>query len=281
MTTRISLRPLLKQNKIIPLLVADTPQTALALHQSGAKAAAVGGFSISAVQGRPDDGTMRRDEYLSLVAPVLNAAPQTAFVIDGEAGFGNPAEFISLIAKHPNASMIFIEDQVPTDKRCGHMDRHALVSVEEMQNNIREAVSAQINGEPMIMARTDARSAEGSIEAAIDRAKAYVEAGADALFVEAPRSVEELKLICESFPDTPLLANVIEGGKTPELSASQLEELGFSLVVRPVSVSLVYSKIVQEMISDFYGSGSLESFYRAHGKPELEDFRTFIGLNKS
>lgn len=279
-TARCSVRPQLRAGRIIPLLVADTPLTALALHRAKAPAAAVGGFSISAVQARPDEGSMSRDEYLCRIEEILRAAPETAFVVDGESGFGDPESFFAEIARLPNAAVVFLEDQVTGDKRCGHMDRHAIVSVDEMQAIIRSAKRAQQNGEPMIMARTDARSAEGSIEAAIERGRAYAAAGADALFVEAPRSIEELKLIVSSFPQIPLLANIIEGGKTPELSAGELEELGFSFVVRPVAATLVYSRLICEMIEEFYGTGDLKQFYARHGKPALEEFRRLIGLSR-
>ncbi len=279
--TRLSLRPLLAQKKIIPLLAADTPQTALALNEIEVPAAAIGGFSVAAVQGKPDNATMTRGEYLSLIGPILDSAPQTAFVIDGEDGFGDPAELVRLLSKYSNAAMIFIEDQMPGDKRCGHMDRHQIVPIERMQENIRSAVSAQNDGEPMIMARTDARSAQDSIQAAIDRGQAYAEAGADALFIEAPRSIDELELIGRSFQGVPLLANIIEGGKTPELSATELEELGFAMVVRPVSVSLIYSKLIREAAAEFYSTGALDEFFLRHGKPDLESFRKFIGLGKS
>lgn len=278
---RVSIRPLLQPGRALALLAADTPQTALAMHQAGVKAAAVGGFSINAIRGEPDHGQLSLDEYLEILKPLFSAAPSTAFLIDAEQGFDDPARTVQEFLKIPNASLLFIEDQIIGDKRCGHMDRHAIVSEDEMCCRLRDAVGAKNrDGEPFIMARTDARSACGSIEAAIDRARAYRKAGADVLFIEAPRSREELEQIAASFPDVPLLANIIEGGKTPELSVKELGQMGFQLVVRPVSITMMYTKLVQEMVREFYSTGELHQCYERFGQPSLDKFQEFIGLSR-
>lgn len=261
------------------LLTADTAQTARAFEEISAPLASVGGFSISAVRGKPDNGLLDFESFVSATREITSAAPGVHFLVDAEAGYGNPERTIAELCSIPNIAIVFIEDQIEGDKRCGHMDRHAIVPVEQMSLRIESALAGRkSSGYPIIMARTDARSAEGSIEAAIARGKRYLEAGAEALFIEAPRSRVELEQVAKSFPGIPLMANLIEGGKTPELSFTELEQMGFRFIARPVATSLVYSRLMREMAREFYQTGELNDFYATYGKPELEEFRNFIGL---
>lgn len=275
--SRVSFRPLLNQPGAVHFLCVDTPQSALALKQVGANAAGIGGFALAAVQGQSDEGHMTLDDMIERGAPILRAAPQTTFLVDGETGFADPAGTIRRWAEFSNVGMVFIEDQKTGDRRCGHMSGHVIIPQEEMCANIKSACSAKVDDEPMIMARTDARSAEGSLDAALKRGRAYLSAGADALFIEAPQSTAELETIAREFKGEVLLANLIEGGKTPEVSARYLEELGFKLIVRPVAITLAYTKLVTEMVGEFYSTGELSGCYERYGKPVFAEFKKFIG----
>ncbi len=272
---------LLKKEGCLVALGVDSEQSALALRACGARVSAYGGFSASAIRGKPDNATLSYSEYMTSVRLVLAAAPETHFIIDGETGFGDPAKMMGDFSSIPNAAIVFIEDQVANDKRCGHMDRHAIVGVSEMQQRIKSALSGRTKNGPMLMSRTDARSAEGNIEAAISRAKAYLDAGVEAIFIEAPRSRAEIVKVATELQGVKLLANLIEGGKTPELSVKELRELGFSFIIRPIAVTLMYSKIVMEMVSEFTRTGELSEFYAKHGKPDLKQFCELIGLKPS
>jgi 2-methylisocitrate lyase-like PEP mutase family enzyme len=151
-------------------------------------------------------------------------------IVDADTGFGNALNVVRTVRQfeRAGAAAIQLEDQA-MPKRCGHLDGKTLVGSAEMVGKIKAAVDARKSA--LIIARTDAIAVEG-LEAAITRAHRYAEAGADVLFLEAPRSMEEMQRICSTFP-LPLLANMVEGGKTPVLPAARLEALGFSLVIFP------------------------------------------------
>jgi len=146
-----------------------------------------------------------------------------------------------------------------------------------MQNKLRAAKNSLIHKETILMARTDARSTESSLSAAIARGQAYIEAGADAIFVEAPRTVSELKEIGRSLPNTILLANMMEGGKTPLLTQSTLEEFGFALIAYPITGILSLTKAVQESLTHLKKHGTTKNWYKAHMQ-DFSEFREFIGL---
>ena len=279
---RLSFRSLLSSGRSIPMLVADSPLTALALREVKAPAASIGGFAVAAnAYGMPDDGSLSFSDFLRAARPILEQANDTVFLVDGEGGYDSPAETVKRWSAFPNVGMIFFEDQLPTDRRCGHMDRHTIITADEMCTKIEAARSAQIDSEPMIMARTDARSACDSIEAAIERSKAYVKAGAEAIFVEAPRSVQELELVASELSGTPLLVNIIEGGKTPILPFEQLVGMGYQLIARPLITTLAVSQLTRKIVSEFYSSDhSLENYFSEHGEPSIDDFQKLIGLSR-
>lgn len=208
--------------------------TALLIEEAGFDAAYLSGASIAYGRiGRPDIGLVGMDEVAATVAAIREriAIP---LIVDVDTGFGNALNVMRTIKlfERFGASAIQMEDQ-STPKRCGHLDEKRLISASEMEGKIKAALDARSSPEMLIIARTDAVAVEG-FEPALDRAERYREAGADALFVEAPRSVEEMRAMVERLgPDIPLMANMVEGGKTPTLSAGELQEIGFSLVIFP------------------------------------------------
>jgi len=170
---------------------------------------------------------------------------------------------------------IQLEDQV-APKKCGHMTGRQVVSKDEMVGKIKAAVDSRLDPDLMIMARTDARTVHG-IGEALERAKAYEEAGADILFIESPESLEEMKQITGLFK-VPVLANMVEGGRTPFLPVQELEELGYDLVIFPTASTYLAAKALTRLMSVLKDTGTTASLM-----PEMitfEEFNDLIGLTK-
>ncbi len=188
----------------------------LIAEQAGARAVYLSGASIAYTRfGRSDVGLVSASEVHDTLAAVTDRI-QIPVIVDADTGFGNALNVQRTIRnfERAGAAAIQIEDQ-SFPKRCGHLDGKTLISKDEMVGKIKAAIDARKETNTLIIARTDARGVEGLSEA-IDRAQAYQEAGADILFIEAPHSIDEMKLIRKSFgEDIPLLANMVEGGKTP------------------------------------------------------------------
>jgi 2-methylisocitrate lyase-like PEP mutase family enzyme len=194
-------------------------------------------------------------------------------IVDADTGYGNALNVRRTVRlfERAGARAIQLEDQ-DFPKRCGHLDGKALISAAEMAGKIKAAVDARHSADTLIVARTDAVAVEG-FDAALARAELYCEAGADILFVEAPREKEQLARIAQSLrARAPLLANMVEGGKTPPLSAPELQSLGFALVIFPGAIVRVLAKAAGE----FYGA------LAAHGSSEPYRARMFDfdALNK-
>lgn len=208
--------------------------TALLIEEAGFGAAYLSGASIAYARlGRPDVGLVGMDEVAATLAAIRERIT-IPLIVDADTGFGNALNVMRVVKlfERLGASAIQIEDQ-STPKRCGHLDDKRLVPSGEMEGKIKAALDARASEAMLIIARTDAIAVEG-FEAALERAARYHEAGADVLFVEAPASVEDMRVIVERLgPDIPLMANMVEGGKTPALGAETLQEIGFSLVIFP------------------------------------------------
>ena len=206
--------------------------TARLVEQAGFPAAYVtgAGFANSAF-GLPDVGLVTRSELTDHVRR-LREACRIPLIVDADTGFGGPLSVMRSVhqLEKAGAAAIQIEDQ-KDPKRCGHFEGHRLVSVSEMEEKIDAATRARSDPDLMIIARTDARGVEG-LDEALSRAGAYLAAGADALFVEAPRSEMELARVAKTFPGVPLVANLVEGGKTPLLPTDRLEQMGYRIVLR-------------------------------------------------
>jgi 2-methylisocitrate lyase-like PEP mutase family enzyme len=183
----------------------------------------------NAFLGAPDLGLVTATEMAAHIAACREAV-RVPIVADGDTGFGNALNLVRTVRlyERAGADAIQIEDQV-FPKRCGHFDGKALVPVDEMVQKVRAAVDARRDTGFLVIARTDARAVEG-LEGAIDRAARYREAGADVLFVEAPRTEEELRAVTRELPG-PHLCNIVHGGKTPMLPREALAEMGFGGVL--------------------------------------------------
>ena len=206
----------------------------------------VSGYSVAATQlGLPDLGYLTQTEMVATAKRVC-AAVTIPIIIDADTGYGNALNVIRTVNEliDAGAAGMFLEDQV-WPKRCGHMKGKRVIPVEEHVQKIRAAVDARKGRDFFIVARTDARQVNG-LEDAIARCKRYKEAGADALFIEAPRDIDELKTLAKELP-APLVANMLEGGVTPLLTKNELEKLGLQLIVCPLTALYASAKAMQDM----------------------------------
>ena len=240
----------------------------LIAEQSGAQAVYLSGASIAYTRfGRSDVGLVSVSEVHDTLASVTDRI-KIPIIVDADTGFGNALNVQRTIRnfERAGAAAIQIEDQ-SFPKRCGHLDGKVLIKTDEMVGKVKAAVDARKTSDTLIIARTDARAVDG-LQEAIDRAHTYKEAGADILFIEAPRSVDELKIIRKSFHlNTPLLANMVEGGKTPVKTADDLKNLGFNIVIFPGGAVRAATFQLQE-----YYAGLLENGSNAEFSKRMHDF---------
>lgn len=230
--------------------------TAALVADAGFPAAYLSGASIAYTRlGRPDIGLVAMTEVADVVARIAERVPELPLIVDADTGFGNAlnVQRTFTLLERMGAAAIQLEDQ-QMPKRCGHFDGKRLVSTPEMVGKIRAALDARRDAGTVLVARTDAIAVEG-FEAALDRADAYAAAGADVLFVEAPQSLAQLAAIGRRF-DVPLLANMVDGGKTPVRSAAHLAELGYRLVIFPGALVRAQAFVARDMLSTIARDGS-------------------------
>jgi 2-methylisocitrate lyase-like PEP mutase family enzyme len=234
--------------------------SALLVEQAGFEAIYMSGASISYTQiGRPDVGLMSSTQVADIIGRVADRV-SIPLIVDADTGFGNALNVQQTVRifERMGASALQLEDQT-APKKCGHLAGKELVSASEMVGKVKAAVDARANQGTLIIARTDAIAVEG-FEAALERAHLYAEAGADVLFVEAPQSLEQMKAICAALPNTSLLANMVEGGKTPLLTCDQLSEMGFGLVIAPGSMVRAHAFMAREFLSQLKTDGTTAGF---------------------
>jgi 2-methylisocitrate lyase-like PEP mutase family enzyme len=241
------------------LLAGDTPViapgvfdglTALLVQQAGFNCAYLSGASVSFTRlGRPDIGLTTMTEVADTVSNIRERI-DIPIVVDGDTGFGNALNVQRTIGlfERMGASGIQLEDQT-LPKRCGHLDGKELISINEMVGKIHAAQDARANDDTAIIARTDAIAVAG-IDEALTRSTAYIEAGADVLFVESPLDDGQLARVgAELGQQIPLLANMVEGGKTPLHSAAELGQLGYKLVIFPGAMLRMVSRAAAEYLA--------------------------------
>lgn len=237
-----------------PILLAPgvyDPFTAALAQAAGAEALYLSGAGIAYTRlGRPDIGLVSMSEVADTLALTRDRVA-LPLIVDADNGYGNALNMQRTMRcfERAGANAVQIEDQ-SYPKRCGHLAEKRLIDVKEMVGKVKAALDARASEETLVIARTDAVAVEG-LSAALDRACAYAEAGADALFVEAPGSVEEMMAACMALGGrAPLMANMVEGGKTPIASAAELERIGFSLVIFPGGVV----RAIAPAARDFYAT---------------------------
>jgi 2-methylisocitrate lyase-like PEP mutase family enzyme len=244
--------------------------TALIATQAGFKTLYVSGAAIAYTRlGRPDIGLVSMNEVADTIALIRDRV-DAQLVIDADTGYGNALNVVRTVRtfERAGASAIQLEDQ-DFPKRCGHLDGKALIPADEMLGKIKAALDSRVSADTLIIARTDAVAVEG-FDRAIERALRYKEAGADMLFVEAPKSRDDLARVTAALPGVPLMANMVEGGKTPILSAQELEALGFALVIFPGGIVRAIGHMASEYFTSLASHGTTDPFRnRMFGFDEL------------
>jgi methylisocitrate lyase len=254
---RRALRAGLASGRLLRMPGALNPLTARLIQETGFDAVYLSGAVLAADLGLPDIG-------LTTSAEIAARAQQTARVtdlpvlVDADTGFGEPMNAARTVQLMEDAGLagLHLEDQV-NPKRCGHLDGKTVTPRAEMVRRVRAAVDARRDPDFLLMARTDARSVEG-LPAAIDRARAYVDAGADAIFPEALADVSEYEAF-RAAVDVPLLANLTEFGKTPLLDTATLENLGYNIALYPVTLLRIAMGAVEDGLRTLAAEGTQKS----------------------
>ena len=246
------------------------------VEEAGFPAAYMTGFGSAASRlGRPDVGLMTLSEMVDNARRIAQAI-DIPVIADADTGYGNSLNVIRTVHEYEAAgvSAIHLEDQV-MPKKCGHMDGKQVVPAGEMAAKVSAAVAARRSPDFLIIARTDARAVEG-LDAALHRARIYRDAGADVLFIEAPQSEAEIEAVARAFPDVPLLFNYAEGGKTPAVTHAFLRELGFKLVIFPLTVLLTATEAIRSALSRIKSDGT--PIELVPSMLPFGDFLDFIGM---
>jgi 2-methylisocitrate lyase-like PEP mutase family enzyme len=248
------IRDLLSQGTVVMPGVYDA-LTARIAARVGFEVVFISGYSVSAARlGEPDFGFLTQTEMADAARSVCRVS-EAPVIVDADTGYGNALNVMRTVRdlQEAGAAGVFLEDQV-WPKKCGHMAGKRVVETAEHAAKIRAAAEARGERDLFVVARTDARQPLG-LEAAIERCLVYKEAGADALFVEAPRSIEELQRVAQALPP-PLVANMIERGVTPHLPAGELRALGYQLIVCPLAALFAAARAVQEVLSELRERGT-------------------------
>jgi carboxyvinyl-carboxyphosphonate phosphorylmutase len=288
-TTR--LRDLLTGPDLIVAPGAYDALSARLIAQAGFLVVYMTGFGTAAsVLGEPDVGLLTMSEMVSRARALASVIGDVPLIADADTGYGNPINVRRTIREYERAGVagLHIEDQV-WPKKCGHMEGKQVIPMEEMVQKVRAAVDARQDPDFVIIARTDANAVTG-LEDAIRRGQAYREAGADIVFIEAPRSITELRAIAEAFSDVPLLFNWAESGKTPPLPLNEIRELGYKMVIFPVSMLFAATHAMLGLL-EVLKRGEVPTVLSEHmmtfaqftdtiGLPAIQELEKLYGVNQ-
>ena len=273
MANDISLKKRLASRDIVLAPGVYDALSALVAEQAGFEALYLSGASIAYTRlGRSDVGLTTFTEVADTLARICERVALPV-IVDADTGFGNALNTQRTVRgfERAGAAMIQLEDQ-GFPKRCGHLDGKTVVPVREMEGKLKAALDARASADTLILARTDALAVEG-LEAALDRAEAYLACGVDALFIEALRSPEQMAVACKRFADrVPLLANMVEGGKTPVQDADALRAHGFRIAIFPGGTA----RAVVHTLQGYYGS----LYQHRTTQPWRDRMLDFDGLNE-
>jgi 2-methylisocitrate lyase-like PEP mutase family enzyme len=261
MTNSPSLLDLLQGPEIVLVPGIYDAFGALMVERAGFSAAYLSGASIAYTRfGRPDLGLVGMDEVAAVIS-AIGERVQVPLIVDADTGYGNALNVIRTVKlfERNGANVIQLEDQ-SLPKRCGHLAGKTLVPAGEMVGKIKAALDARHSADTLIMARTDAIAVE-SLDAALARAECYREAGAHILFVEAPRDVSEMRAVTNRLGgQVPLLANMVEGGKTPILPARELQEIGYSIAIFPGGLARAVGHLMGRYLASLQSHGDTGPF---------------------
>jgi 2-methylisocitrate lyase-like PEP mutase family enzyme len=276
-TTSDALRARLANGESVLMPGVWDPLSALLAERAGFSTVFLSGFAVAGTMlGVPDIGILGQQDVADTARRVCAAVPAVSVVVDADTGYGDDDVVAQTTAlwEEANAAAMFLEDQV-WPKRCGHMDGKEVVEPAEWLHKLQ--IVLRERDDLFLTARTDARAVNG-LHDAIERAKMARDIGVDAVFVEAPQSVEEMQQIADALPDVVLVANMVEKGKTPLLTPSELAELGFRMIVSPLSGLLAVSKA----LGDAYGVLQEQGSMRDHQDllTPFNDFTDIVGLPK-
>lgn len=232
--------------------------------------------SAAALLGMPDFGFLNEGETRGNAHRIIRAV-NIPVIVDVDTGYGNPLNVWHLVHELQSlgAAGIFLEDQI-WPKRCGHMIGKDVISKDDYILKLKAALEARKSKDFIIVARTDARAPLG-LDEAIERGKAYHKAGADVIFIEAPKTIEELKKIANEI-DAPLVANMIEEGLTPNLSAKELLKMGYRIAVFPLSGLYAATFAIKEVFSELKKTGTTKE--RRKMMVTFEEFNKFVDLKR-
>jgi 2-methylisocitrate lyase-like PEP mutase family enzyme len=261
MSDQTSLKTMLRQPEIVLASGVYDALTALLATDAGFRALYLSGAGIAYTRlGRPDIGLVTLTEVAETLSLIRDRVA-TPLIVDADTGYGNALNVQRTVRvfERAGASAIQLEDQT-FPKRCGHLADKSLVPALEMVGKIKAATDARLSQQTLLIARTDAVAVEG-LDAAIERAGRYADAGADVLFVEAPRDEAQLAAVTRRLGDRlPLMANMVEGGQTPILNKQRLQALGFSLVIFPGGIVRAVAKAAKAFYETLARDGTTEAF---------------------
>jgi len=246
------LRDILAREEAVLVPGAYDALSAKILKQAGFEVIYMTGSGVTAsVIGMPDVGLLTMTEMVNQAHNIVNAT-DLPVLCDADTGYGNALNVIRTVREYERAGVagIHIEDQV-APKKCGHFEGKQVIAAEEMVKKIEAALYARDDDNFLLIARTDARSIMG-LDEGLRRARLYVEAGADMIFLESPQTVEELEIIAKELREVPLLVNMVEGGKTPVLPFEELEKMGFKIVLYPTSGIRAVAKTLQDISTHLF-----------------------------
>lgn len=271
--TKISFKQRLAEERVLLAPGVYDALSALVAEQAGFEALYLSGASIAYTRlGRSDVGLTTYSEVVETLARITERVTLPV-IVDADTGFGNALNVMRTVKgfERAGAAMIQLEDQT-FPKRCGHLDGKTVVPVQEMVGKLKAALDARTNANTLILARTDALASEG-LDAALERAERYLECGVDALFVEALRTPEQMDAACTRFSHRiPMLANMVEGGKTPVQNATELQTRGFRIVIFPGGTA----RAVTHTLQGYYAS----LHQHQTTVPWQEQMLDFDGLNE-
>jgi carboxyvinyl-carboxyphosphonate phosphorylmutase len=284
------LRALLAESEPIVAPGAFDCLSARLIEAEGFHAVYMTGFGTAASYlGQPDVGLLGMSEMVDQARRIVQAV-RVPVIADADTGYGNPINVIRTVRAYEDAGVaaLHLEDQV-APKKCGHLGGKQVIPPQDMVAKIRAAVAARQSADFTIIARTDARAIEG-LSNALERAQRYKEAGADAIFVEAPESEQEVESIADTLRGVPLVFNWVEGGKTPPIAYDRLRKLGFRIIIFPISPLLAAARAIGDLLQTLKQDGtpaaamdqmmSFQHFVEFVGVPEIRDLERRFGPDR-